>query len=122
MNDRIVDATRLGTGLTVARKAGQPFVQGRRKFFRCRDLGVQAAMGGELRAQVMEAMTELIGWHTHQCEAQFIYILKDWMELEFEHSTRTRSEAGDAVLTHGGDETQRGRHLRRRGDPRAFHP
>ncbi|WP_052215139.1 cupin domain-containing protein [Belnapia sp. F-4-1] len=105
MDGSMVDATRSDITLTVAKKADQPFVKGRRKFFRYRDLGVQAATGGKLRAQVMEAvtgMTEPTGWHTHQCEAQFIYILKGWVELEFEDGTRTRSEAGDAVLIPGG--------------------
>lgn len=91
--------------LAVSNKADQPFVKGRRKFFRYRDLGVQAATGGKLRAQVMEAitgMTEPTGWHTHQCEAQFIYVLKGWVELEFEDGTRTRSGQGDAVLIPGG--------------------
>jgi quercetin dioxygenase-like cupin family protein len=91
--------------LMVAKKADQPFVGGRRTFFRYRDLGVNAATGGRLRAQVMEAitgMTEPTGWHTHQCEAQFVYVLKGWVELEFEDGTRNRSEAGDALLIPGG--------------------
>ena len=53
---------------------------------------MSAATGGELRAQVMEAvtgMTEPTGWHAHQCEAQFVYVLKGWVELEFEDGTRT---------------------------------
>jgi quercetin dioxygenase-like cupin family protein len=105
MDGSMVDATRSDITLTVAKKADQPFVKGRRKFFRYRDLGVQAATGGKLRAQVMEAitgMTEPTGWHTHHCEAQFIYVLKGWVELEFEDGTRTRSETGDAVLIPGG--------------------
>lgn len=105
MDGSVGGASRPGITLTVAKKADQPFVKGRRKFFRYRDLGVQAATGGKLRAQVMEAitgMTEPTGWHTHQCEAQFIYILKGWVELEFEDGTRTRSEVGDAILIPGG--------------------
>lgn len=91
--------------LVVSPKEGARYVPGRRTFFRYRDLGVQAATGGALRAQVMEAitgMTEPTGWHSHQCEAQFIYILKGWLELEFEDGTRTRSVAGDALLIPGG--------------------
>ena len=66
---------------------------------------MSAATGGKLRAQVMEAvtgMTEPTGWHTHQCEAQFVYVLKGWVELEFEDGTRTRSGVGDAILIPGG--------------------
>ncbi|MCO6418147.1 cupin domain-containing protein [Siccirubricoccus sp. KC 17139] len=105
MDGSVAGATRPEIKLTVAKKAEQPFVKGRRKFFRYRDLGVQAATGGKLRAQIMEAitgMTEPTGWHTHQCEAQFVYVLKGWVELEFEDGTRTRSEAGDAILIPGG--------------------
>jgi quercetin dioxygenase-like cupin family protein len=105
MDGSVAGAARPEIKLTVAKKEEQPFVKGRRKFFRYRDLGVQAATGGKLRAQVMEAitgMTEPTGWHTHQCEAQFVYVLKGWVELEFEDGTRTRSGPGDAILIPGG--------------------
>jgi quercetin dioxygenase-like cupin family protein len=91
--------------LSVVSKDSAPLVPGRRKFFRYRDLGVSAATGGRLRAQVMEAitgMTEPTGWHTHQCEAQVVSVLKGWVELEFEDGTRTRSGPGDAILIPGG--------------------
>lgn len=105
MDGSVAGASRPEIKLTVSTKADSPFVPGRRTFFRYRDLGVSAATGGKLRAQVMEAvtgMTEPTGWHTHQCEAQFIYILKGWVELEFEDGTRTRSGVGDAILIPGG--------------------
>lgn len=91
--------------LVVTAKADQPFIPGRRQFFRYRDLGVNAATGGRLRAQVMEAITGMTvptGWHTHQCEAQFVYVLKGWVELEFEDGTRHRCESGAAILIPGG--------------------
>jgi mannose-6-phosphate isomerase-like protein (cupin superfamily) len=91
--------------LSITKKAAAPLVPGRRKFFRYRDLGVSDATGGRMRAQVMEAisgMTEPTGWHTHQCEAQFVYVLKGWVELEFEDGTRDRFEPGDAILIPGG--------------------
>jgi hypothetical protein len=71
-------------------------VPGRRKFFRYRDLGVSAATGGRMRAQVMEAiagMTEPTGWHTRQRQAQSVHGLKGRVELEFEDGTRTRAPA-----------------------------
>ena len=91
--------------LAISRKASPTYTKGRRTFFKYRDLGVAEATGGAMRAQVMEAitgMTEPTGWHTHQCEAQFVYVLKGWVELEFEDGTRSRSEAGDAILIPGG--------------------
>ncbi len=105
MDGAIPGASRPDIKLNIATKANSPLVAGRRKFFRYRDLGVSAATGGRLRAQVMEAvtgMTEPTGWHTHQCEAQFVYVLKGWVELEFEDGTRTRSGVGDAILIPGG--------------------
>ena len=98
MDGIVAGASRPEIKLTVAKKDEQPFVKGRRKFFRYRDLGVQAATGGKLRAQVMEAMTgmtEPIGWHTHECEAQVMYMLKGWGELEFEGGTSTRQGSGE---------------------------
>jgi hypothetical protein len=38
----------------------------------------------------------------HACEAQFIYVLRGWLELEFEDGTRTRSKPWDAILVPGG--------------------
>src|SRR3954453_6285867 len=100
MDGTVAGASRPEIKLSVLAKKDSPLVAGRRKFFRYRDLGVSAATGGKLRAQVMEAitgMTEPTGWHTHQCEAQFVFVLKGWVELEFEDGTHSRSEAGDAI-------------------------
>jgi quercetin dioxygenase-like cupin family protein len=81
------------------------FVKGRRDFFKYRDLGVEAASNGWMRAQVMSAvtgMTKPTGWHYHVCEGQFVYALKGWVELEFEDGTSCRLEAGDSCFIPGG--------------------
>ena len=55
------------------------YVEGRRTFFKYRDLGVTAASNGWMRAQLMTAvtgMTKPTGWHYHVCEGQFVYTLK----------------------------------------------
>ncbi len=94
-------ATKLG----VATKATSPFVKGRRDFLKYRDLGVTAASGGQMRAQVMSAitgMTEPTGWHYHVCEGQFVYTLAGWVELEFEDGTKCRLETGDSCFIPGG--------------------
>jgi hypothetical protein len=75
-----------GPKVTIARKASADYTTGRRVFFKYRDLGVQDATGGKIRAQVMEAltgMTEPTGWHVHHCEAQFVYVLKGWVDRVF---------------------------------------
>ena len=94
-----------GMALRHATKANAPFVPGRRSFFEYRDLGVTAASGGKLRAQVMSAiagMTEPTGWHYHVCEGQFVYALKGWVDLEFEDGTALRLEAGGSLFIPGG--------------------
>ena len=81
------------------------YVEGRRSFFKYRDLGVQKASGGWMRAQVMSAitgMTQPTGWHYHVCEGQFIYALKGWVDLEFEVGESIRLKAGESLFIPGG--------------------
>jgi quercetin dioxygenase-like cupin family protein len=88
-----------------ATKATAPFVPGRREFFKYRDLGVTDATNGEMRAQVMSAitgMTEPTGWHYHVCEGQFVYALKGWVDLEFETGETIRLQAGESLFIPGG--------------------
>jgi quercetin dioxygenase-like cupin family protein len=89
---------------TVAKKSTANYVSGRRAFFKYRDLGATAATGGKLRAQVTSAesgMSEPTGWHIHKCEAQLVYLLKGWIELEFAGEPLCRLEAGDSILIPG---------------------
>ena len=82
-----------------------PSVPGRRSFFNYRDLGVTEATQGAMRAQITEAvtgMTEPTGWHYHVCESQFVYILKGWVDLEFETGEKIRVQAGESLLIPGG--------------------
>jgi quercetin dioxygenase-like cupin family protein len=81
------------------------YVEGRRTFFKYRDLGVTAASNGWMRAQVMQAvtgMTQPTGWHYHVCDGQFVYALKGFVELEFEDGSQCRLEAGDSCFIPGG--------------------
>ena len=81
-----------------------PFVPGRRTFFTYRDLGVTEASHGQMRAQVMSAitgMTEPTGWHYHVCDGQFVYALQGWVDLEFE-DRKVRVKAGDSIMIPGG--------------------
>src|ERR1700691_4628281 len=91
--------------LAVLKGKGARVVPGRREFFQYRDLGVTAATNGKMRAQVTSAragMNRPTGWHYHVCEAQFVYMVKGWMELEFEGHGVVRIEPGDSVLIPGG--------------------
>jgi mannose-6-phosphate isomerase-like protein (cupin superfamily) len=91
--------------LAIARKNEPNYVKGRRDFFKYRELGVTEATGGLMRAQVTSASQGLsrpTGWHYHACEAQFVYMLRGWLELEFETGETRRLEAGDSVMIPGG--------------------
>jgi quercetin dioxygenase-like cupin family protein len=90
--------------VTHAPASAPVFVKGRRDFFKYRDLGVTAASGGQMRAQVTigtQGLTRPTGWHYHVCDGQFIYMLKGWVELQFEDGT-IRVEQGDSLFIPGG--------------------
>ena len=79
--------------------------KGRRDFFSYRDFDLKEASGGQMRGQIMKAitgMTQPTGWHYHTCESQFVYLLNGWVELEFEGGEFLRCERGDTVLIPGG--------------------
>lgn len=93
-----------GQKVAHARIAEPVLVKGRRAFFKYRDLGVADASGGALRAQVMMAsqgMSRPTGWHYHECDGQFIYMLKGWVDLEFEDGRTIRVEEGDSLFIPG---------------------
>jgi len=88
----------------VARASSPDYVKGRRDFFKYRELGVTGASEGDMRAQVTigtQGLTRPTGWHYHVCDGQFIYMLKGWVELEFEGSGTVRLEAGDSAYIPG---------------------
>jgi quercetin dioxygenase-like cupin family protein len=98
------DAVTVTSTPTVAKKNAANYIAGRRAFFKYRDLGVTAATGGRLRAQVTSAeagMSQPTGWHIHKCEAQLVYMLSGWIELEFAGEPLCRLEAGDSIMIPG---------------------
>jgi quercetin dioxygenase-like cupin family protein len=93
-----------GQKVAHARSADPVLVKGRREFFKYRDLGVAEASAGALRAQVMMAsqgMSRPTGWHYHECDGQFVYVLKGWVDLEFEDGRTLRIEEGDSLFIPG---------------------
>ena len=57
-----------------------------------------------MRAQVMSSskgMSRPTGWHYHECEGQFVYILKGWVDLEFEDGRTIRVGEGDSLFIPG---------------------
>ena len=100
--------------VAVATKENAQYVAGRRAFFKYRDLGVTAATHRRMRAQVTSAeqgMSQPTGWHVHKCEAQFVYMLSGWIDLEFA-DRKVRLGAGEFDADPGRHATQRDRHVR----------
>ena len=103
MNDAVT--TQLPQSIAIATVENPTYVAGRRSFFKYRELGVTEASNGAMRAQVTEAsqgITEPTGWHYHVCEQQFIYMLKGWVDLEFEDGRKVRLKQGDSMMIPGG--------------------
>ena len=93
-----------GQKIAHARAAEPKLVKGRREFFTYRDLGVAGASAGALRAQVMASsrgMSQPTGWHYHECDGQFVYVLKGWVDLQFEDGRTLRIEQGDSLFIPG---------------------
>ena len=91
--------------LAYATPATAPLVEGRRSFFKYRDLGVTAASSGRMRAQITsgaDGMTKPTGWHYHVCEGQFVYMMSGWVDLEFEDGQTIRVQAGESLYIPGG--------------------
>ena len=71
--------------------------RGLRSYFEYRDLGVRRASGGKVVAHVIRARPGKAPhgeWHRHDCKLQFVYVLKGWVEFEYEGAGKVRMKAG----------------------------
>ena len=77
---------------------------GRRSFFEYRDTGLSDLTNGDYRAQVMRStdVMESTGWHYHEGDLQFGYVLNGWVDLEFEGGRTERVAAGAALSIPSG--------------------
>ena len=77
---------------------------GRREFLRYRDVGLAAATGDRFRMLGMQSSgkNDETGWHYHICDMQFVYVLKGWVELEFENGRTEKLVAGSFASIPGG--------------------
>ena len=77
---------------------------GRREFLKYRDIGLAAATNQQFRLLGMRATgrNEATGWHYHECDVQFVYVLNGWVDLEFEGGRRERLVAGSFASIPGG--------------------
>src|SRR5215471_15475300 len=76
------------------------FVRGLRSFFEYRDLGIRDATQGRVEAHVIRAAAgkEFSSQpHLHRTTFQLVYVLKGWIEFEYEGQGAIRLEAGSCV-------------------------
>jgi len=90
--------TTQGFVATHAREA--VFERGLRSFFEYRDLGVKHATGGRVVAHVIRAAAGA-GFsgqpHLHEAGFQLVYVLKGWIEFEYEGHGVVRLETGSSA-------------------------
>jgi len=90
----------------VHRSAAAPkFNAGRRAEIKYRDLGLEEATGGQLRAEMMQVRTGVsqpTGWHYHTAEVQFLHVFKGWVKMEFETPGVITLAPGDSITIPGG--------------------
>ena len=76
------------------------FERGLRSFYEYRDLGIKQATDGRVVAHVIRAAAgkEFSSQpHLHRTTFQLVYVLKGWIEFEYENQGVVRLEAGSCV-------------------------
>jgi len=71
--------------------------RGLRDYFEYRDLGIKRATRGKLIAHVIRARPGKAPhgeWHVHDCDAQFVYVLRGWVRFEYEGLGEVLMKAG----------------------------
>src|SRR5512138_264635 len=79
------------------RKDGKFERRGLRNYFEYRDLGIKRATRGKVVAHVIRARPGRAPhgeWHMHDCDVQFVYVLKGWVRFEYEGVGEVLMKAG----------------------------
>ena len=87
-------------GFTVSHARDEHFERGLRSFFEYRGLGIKEATAGRVEAHVIRAVpgAPFLGQpHLHHTTFQLVYVLKGWIEFEYEGQGIVRLEAGSCV-------------------------
>ena len=94
-----------GGRTAVQHPADGRFEQGLRAFFAYRDLGVAGATGGTMGANVIRAVAGTSAseamrpdWHVHELAFQMVFVLRGWVEFEYEDVGFVRLETGSSVV------------------------
>lgn len=89
-----------GSEVVVNHAEGAHFERGLRAFFEYRDLGIRQATSGKVVAHVIRAVPGVepeSPAHRHKTEFQMVYVLRGWVEFEYDGYGKTRLEAGSSV-------------------------
>ncbi|WP_250520639.1 cupin domain-containing protein [Caballeronia sp. NCTM1] len=84
---------------------GSDFKVGLRPYFAYRDLGFKEATSGAYVAHVIRALPGKKAepeWHTHETSFQMIFVLRGWIDFEFEDIGITRLTAGSSCVFPSG--------------------
>jgi quercetin dioxygenase-like cupin family protein len=87
-------------GFTASHARDATFVAGLRSFFEYRDLGIKDATEGRVAAHVIRAVPGAPfngAPHRHGVTFQLVYVLKGWVEFEYEGQGVMRLEPGSCV-------------------------
>lgn len=86
-------------GFVVSHARDARFERGLRSFFEYRDLGIEHATEGRVIAHVIRATggESTSKPHLHKTSFQMIYVLKGWIEFEYEGQGKVRLEAGSCA-------------------------
>ena len=87
-------------GFVASHARGAKFERGLRSFFEYRDLGIREATEGRVDAHVIraaEGKSFSSQPHLHRTAFQLVYVLKGWIEFEYEGHGVVRLEAGSCV-------------------------
>lgn len=88
------------SGFVASHARDAVFTRGLRSFFEYRDLGIEKATEGRVVAHVIRAAagTEFSSQpHLHRTTFQLVYVLRGWIEFEYQGQGRVRLEAGSCV-------------------------
>ena len=87
-------------GFVASHAEGATFERGLRSFYEYHDLGIRDATSGRVDAHIIRAAAgkEFSSQpHLHKTEFQLVYVLKGWIEFEYEGQGVVRLEAGSCV-------------------------
>ena len=95
---------------SVSRAQDAVFKTGLRTFMEYRDLGIDGATHGQVRAHVIRIKKDgpgahdlhTTGLHQHLCDFQMFYVLKGWMRFVYEGQGELVFREGDCVLQPAG--------------------